>query len=202
MVVPPGCLVPFDHPPTAMQHPGLAFVPLVISRGDIEGERGDRLVEFVDGCLSTVDQAQRLVGKGRLTIDGYNEDPRDLTQIPEVRKYFQRTALECPLLPFLCEPVREEMLLYVALVGDGRRVPEHQPHPTDPWLCNAKHTMFSSRAKLGEFGLAYGAALGQWLFEHGLLEQEEHPLWKAHERSLDCLVEILETSGRRLKPVS
>lgn len=186
----PGSLIPYDLAPTLFPEPNGNRYALMISRGDIDGQRVERLVTAVAGALSTIDSAERYVGRCMLSIDGYNDDPRDVTQIPEVRSYFQRAAVECPLLPFLLEPVREEMMLYVALVGDGRRLVDESIQHTDPLLAQTRGVMFSDKNKLGTAVLDYAQALGPWLDEHGILDAEDHPLWKAHARSLECLREL------------
>lgn len=197
----PGAIAHYDLAPTAIPQPWHHLYHLLVGRGDVEQLRIERLANFVATELATLDSARRLVGKCQLSVDGYNDDPRDLSQIPEVRAYFQRVAEEVPLLLFLLEPVKAEIMLYAALVGDGRRTGTLQPDSKGGPPVVSGGTMFTNQNRLSGALLSYCEALGQWLQQQGILDDEEHPMWKAQERSIDAIRIALEDKRPMLKPV-
>jgi Chlororespiratory reduction 6 len=53
-------------------------------------------------------------GRFRITLKGYDDDPRQVFDIPEVRGWFTQLAKDAPHFPFFIEP--EMMLVYAAAV--------------------------------------------------------------------------------------
>ena len=189
-----GAVMPHDNPPTLVATRD-GMVALLIGRGDVEAGRVERLVQLVQEQLATIESAQQIVGRCRLMVDGYNDDARDVAQIQEVRAYFSQFSARCALLPFLLEHVKEEVSLYAVLAADARRIDLGLPAPTDP-LLTANRAAFGKHAmkRLQDLLLAYVAALGQWLDQHGIAMDEAHPLYNAHERSCEAISEFLKDS--------
>lgn len=191
-----GCVADYDAAPAASWDPSVGRYALVISQGDVKYLRTDRLKAFLDMELAALKSAERLVGKCELRVDGYNDDPRDLTHIPEVTAYFRKVSHETPLLPFLLQPAREEAMLFLALAGGGHRTATGLPAKEgDPWSLHYV-TLFPDKTQLRELLLRYAEAIGEWLTEKGIVEDEEHPLWKAHEASAESFVLALQGSTR------
>lgn len=73
-----------------------AFVVLVITRKEVEsgsiGSVLERLHVLTDTRENTLLYRESLV----FQVDGYDDDPRELAEIPEVRAYFHRLAVEWP----------------------------------------------------------------------------------------------------------
>ena len=201
-----GSEFPYEMPPALLPLRGKPDEPrryaLAISLGDIEAGRVERLAHLVETTLESAESAEQYVGRCMLVIDGYNADPRDLTQIPEVQRYFARAAMECPLVTYLCEPVREEMMLHLALLGAGRRVEREGDVAPRPDISAARFTSFPNRRPVHAFALAYAHALSEWLNDKGLVDQEDHPLWVAHARSVDALGEIIRNAEPLLSPAT
>lgn len=195
-----GSMFPYSSPPVAAPIKTPGRYALVVCLGDIKACRVERLVAFVEKELASLKSAERLVGKCRLTVDGFNNDPRDLTQIPEVRAFFSKLYPLCPLLPFLLEPVKEEAILYMLLTGDGRRLANTAHVESKPGIVSGNN-VFTDRNKAFAPLIAYNQALGVWLNEMGVVQQEDHPLWIAHEKSLDSFTEWLKSIDSNLKVV-
>lgn len=70
------------------------LVIYIIPREDIESLNIDNTIGFFERLLATKSLAKSLQGKIDFAIDGYDDDPRELWQIPEVRSWFK--AVEKP----------------------------------------------------------------------------------------------------------
>lgn len=194
-----GSLHPYSVAPRA--HPlNNGKFALVIGLSDIQRCNTQRLVEFVDRELATPTRAIRLVGKCMLMVDGYNNDTRDLSQIPEVRAYFLKFAAQRQLLPFLLDPVKEEVNLYLTLVADGRRIPGATPRSSDPTLTSAP-SVFTKKEQLVDACMGYLYALSEWLQVHEISNDPAHPLYKAHERSMSAWMAFIESSTDNVSAV-
>jgi hypothetical protein len=65
-------------------------VLLVFSREQVEaGEIGEPM-EFLSHIAGSARAAAQFMGRVSLIVDGYNDDPRELFEIPEVRRYVRK----------------------------------------------------------------------------------------------------------------
>lgn len=76
-------------------------VVLMISRREVEGADLASVLSRLKVFLATREDAWRYRGQMTLVVDGYNNDPRELVDIPEVRALLRRlkqTAFTCASL--------------------------------------------------------------------------------------------------------
>lgn len=123
MNVPAGHLYPYETDPLVLKDPA-AGTFLVIPRRDIERLDLEPLLRLLTPWTATKHALNFLGGRLIPVIDGYNADPRDVDQIPEIRAYFEALEERWPHLPFFLKPDVECQSLYWMLVGDGRRSPD------------------------------------------------------------------------------
>lgn len=93
------------------------YLVLAISRQEIErghvGDAADRLLQITDDPALALHAVDRLV----LWVSGYDDDPRELGQIPEVRAFFQALHAHWPYwLAYLNEEGGQLPLLLSLLV--------------------------------------------------------------------------------------
>ena len=80
-------------------------------------------MSFVDPWLTGETALMRFGSRVSLVFDGFNDDPRDLDQVPEVRAYVESFELAWPHLPLFLRPEDADQALYWMLAGGGRRSP-------------------------------------------------------------------------------
>ncbi len=99
----------------AATHPGPVIV--VVSREQVEAQDTTSVLEVLQSCFSDPDRARALCENVDIAFDGYNQDSRELFEIPEVRDYVFKldeqfpywlyfltktgSGLQCVLLSFL-----------------------------------------------------------------------------------------------------
>lgn len=71
-------------------------VILVFSRRQVEERDLSEPLEFLRRLTASREVALEFSGRISLVVDGYNDDPRELFEIPEVRSFLQRLDLEWP----------------------------------------------------------------------------------------------------------
>jgi len=95
---------------------------LLITRGEIErgtiGDVVDRLMAMSDNAAS----CRHLAGSVVIQVDGYNEDPRELMEIVEVREFFQKVNKEWSYWAhFLNHSITDSFNLLLSLVLEPTR---------------------------------------------------------------------------------
>jgi hypothetical protein len=98
-----------------------------VARGVIEGQ-GTSVWRDIAGRVTTnrADCAQ-YVGKLAIFVDGFNEDPRELYEIENVRSYFRKLHLEWPTLLYFVVPQIEFWKLYFSLIVPTRNAQVPSP---------------------------------------------------------------------------
>ncbi len=77
-----------------------------IGREEIEHQHFGRIQsQFALNRLPVGAALLRLRGRGLILVDGYNHDPRELHEIPEVRQFYAETVKRLPWLAFFLAPV-------------------------------------------------------------------------------------------------
>lgn len=104
---------------------GIDFLGLTASRENVE--RGD--TSEVAGILNEIVQTpgnrkiMHFCQSVAIAIDGYNDDPRELYQIPEARRYWQLLDKQFPYLFYFLSPNVDQRTLYALCHVDA--VPGH-----------------------------------------------------------------------------
>jgi hypothetical protein len=71
-------------------------VVLMISRRQVEEQDLASVLDSLKVFTATREDVWRYRGQMSLVVDGYNQDPRDLVDIPEVRSLIKRLGAEWP----------------------------------------------------------------------------------------------------------
>lgn len=75
---------------------------LIIPKEYVNSGNISEAIEFFDRLMVTKELAYESQGKVEVYFWGYDDDPRELFQIEEVRKYSQKLSLAIPQLLFFC----------------------------------------------------------------------------------------------------
>jgi hypothetical protein len=75
-------------------------VVIVISRDEVEGRVASSALGALKSCLSSPAQALSFFEKLDIAFHGYDNDPRELFEIPEVRNYVSRLDIQFPFWLF------------------------------------------------------------------------------------------------------
>lgn len=75
-------------------------ISVVISRDAIEDRNLDEALNVLGPLVVDTATARRFCGSVDVGVDGYNHDPREIYEIPEVRAYIRDLDEEFPFLPF------------------------------------------------------------------------------------------------------
>jgi hypothetical protein len=85
---------------------GVDSIVLVASRDEVERIDLSRCLQVLDSLIESRERAMRFRDQMVFTVDGYNDDPRELFEIPEVRTFIReldarwQNFLPYFLLPF------------------------------------------------------------------------------------------------------
>ena len=95
-------------------------VVLLVSRREVEHADLASVLSRLKVFLATREDAWRYRGQMTLVVDGYNNDPRELVDIPEVRTILRRLEAEWPYWAFFFNQVDDSIKLLLSCVA-GRR---------------------------------------------------------------------------------
>jgi hypothetical protein len=95
-------------------------VVLLISRREVEQEDLASVLSRLKVFLATREDAWRYRGQMTLVVDGYNHDPRELVDIPEVRSLLRRLEAEWPYWAFFFNQVDDSIKLLLSCVAGSR----------------------------------------------------------------------------------
>lgn len=106
------------------------FRMFVVSKEEVLDMDTSRIKKIVDGISSSEARLALAQGQYELLFWGYDDDPRELPEIPEVREWVKKSIREIPWLYFLRfeSPnfrVLNSCLGYVETVRDGGGRPKH-----------------------------------------------------------------------------
>lgn len=109
--------------------PGL--LALVITRQEIESGSLGSVIERLHILTDSAENVERYGSSMIFIVTGYDHDPRELPQIPEVVAYFRALTASWPhWLWFLAPGVGAITLLFAMLCGCETRVDQAQRHTT------------------------------------------------------------------------
>lgn len=95
-------------------------VVLLISRREVEQADLPSVLSRLKVFLATREDAWRYRGQMTLVVDGYNNDPRELVDIPEVRSLLRRLEAEWPYWAFFFNQVDDSIKLLLSCVAGSR----------------------------------------------------------------------------------
>ena len=95
-------------------------VVLLISRREVEQADLPSVLSRLKVFLATREDAWRYRGQMTLVVDGYNHDPRELVDIPEVRSLLRRLEAEWPYWAFFFNQVDDSIKLLLSCVAGSR----------------------------------------------------------------------------------
>ena len=93
---------------------------LLISRREVEAGDLASVLSRLKPFLVTREDAWRYRGQMALVVDGYNNDPRELVDIPEVRTLLRQFEAEWPYWAYFFNQVDDSIKLLLSCVA-GRR---------------------------------------------------------------------------------
>ena len=95
-------------------------VVLLISRREVEAGDIASVLSRLKPFLATREEAWRYRGQMTLVVDGYNHDPRELVDIPEVRTLLRRLEASWPCWAFFFNQVDDSITLLLSCVAGSR----------------------------------------------------------------------------------
>lgn len=98
------------------QHADLAII--LISRADIEAMRVSSTVERLMLLSEDAEQVFRFAGRVVLQINGYDDDPRPLVQIPECVRFFRAVDAQWRYWLHFLLPIPDQLQLIVLMLID------------------------------------------------------------------------------------
>ncbi len=84
-------------------------VVLMISRRQVEDQDLASVLDSLKVFTATREDVWRYRGQMSLVVDGYNQDPRDLVDIPEVRNLIKRLGADWPYWGFFFNQVDDSI---------------------------------------------------------------------------------------------
>jgi hypothetical protein len=95
-------------------------VVLLISRREVEAADIASVLSRLKPFLASREEAWRYRGQMTLVVDGYNHDPRELVDIPEVRTLLRRLEASWPHWAFFFNQVDDSIKLLLSCVAGSR----------------------------------------------------------------------------------
>jgi hypothetical protein len=100
---------------------GVDFVTVMVSRERVEAGDITPALSALSALIESREAAQHFLGKAILAIDGYNDDPRELFEMSEVRAYLAALDEGFPYwFPFLSLDTEALKLVTFSLCGIER----------------------------------------------------------------------------------
>lgn len=93
---------------------------LVISRREVEAADLASVLSRLKAFRATREDAWRYRGQMTLVVDGYNNDPRELVDIPEVRTLLRRLESAWPFWAFFFNQVDDSIKLLLSCAAGHR----------------------------------------------------------------------------------
>lgn len=100
----------------ACSPPGMVL--LFITRAEVEQQRWVGIVERLRALSRSQESALQYQGSVRIVVDGYNDDPRELGEIPEVKFLFRKLTQEWPCWFWFLERGIGQMTLLLSLLSE------------------------------------------------------------------------------------
>lgn len=149
-------------------------VVLMFSRREVESGDPSASVRRLNTLLNTRDAIWRYRGQVALVVDGYNNDPRELVDVQEVRVFLAAFTRQWPYWAFFFNQVDDSIKLLSSCLCAGRFIGSGQIE-IDP-------------EKLRQFLLAGFAAMNAIFDDHGFPESDLEQMSKG-------VIEVIEQAG-------
>ncbi|WP_440986275.1 hypothetical protein ACQHIH_21480 (plasmid) [Xanthomonas sontii] len=162
-------VLPDGAPSAVVMAGGQTF--LIVSRRDIEAGDYHSVMQIANIWMASAASLSAAAASASLVVDGYNEDPRDLTVIPEVESYFKELSKLLPELPIFLLQQLPEMYLYLSLAAGAKRM---SYQPTSTAHTQYFHMDFPSGKDLASVCFAFSSAIQHRLWH--LRIADEHPV--------------------------
>jgi chlororespiratory reduction 6-like protein^ len=91
-----------------------AFVAFLIYKEQILACDTSAIEEFMGAVFEDNDATIRRIGRVAFSVDGYNDDPRELADVPEVRAYFTQLNNTVPSFFYYLEPASRQAWLAIS----------------------------------------------------------------------------------------
>ena len=113
--------IAMPQPPRLDLRPGITEpVILMISRREVEAGDVASVVSRLKVFLATREDAWLYRGQMALVVDGYNNDPRELVDIPEVRTMLRQFEAAWPYWAFFFNQVDDSIKLLLSCAAGSR----------------------------------------------------------------------------------
>ena len=110
-----------SHAPRLDLRPGVSEpVVLIISRREVESAELTSVLSRLSVFVATREDAWRYRGQMTLVVDGYNHDPRELVDIPDVRALLRGLEAEWPVWAYFFNQVDDSIKLLLSCVAGSR----------------------------------------------------------------------------------
>lgn len=86
-----------------------------IQRAAVETGDVSATVEVFETFAASRDMAMSVLGRVVISVSGYDDDPRPLWEVPEVRRFFARLHRAVPHMLFFLSPEKQASALWVML---------------------------------------------------------------------------------------
>ena len=108
-------------PPRLDLRPGVTEpIVLLISRHEVESGDVASVVSRLKPLLATREGAWRYRGQMTLVVDGYDNDPRELVDIPQVREFLHELDQQWPYWVFFFNQVDDTIIIFLSCLCGGR----------------------------------------------------------------------------------
>jgi hypothetical protein len=108
----------------AIQEP----VYLVLSRQQVESGDTHEPMTFLQHIIANPDHALEFMGRVSLIVDGYNDDARELFEVPEVRRYIKALDDEWPFWFYFLSQTDESLKVLAMCLCSSFEVAPGQTH--------------------------------------------------------------------------
>ncbi len=114
---------PFSGHPKLNLLPAMGMVRhIVVDRRDVEACNTDELLQMLSPLVADAEAAWELRGKLSISFHGYDEDPRALYTVPDVRKFVSRVNAVWPHWFFFLNQIDHSIKLIAACLCELSRV--------------------------------------------------------------------------------
>jgi hypothetical protein len=146
---------------------GTLFV-LIIDRNSVESCDVSLIEEFFANTIASEEELLSRINQVAFSVDGYDDDARELFDIPEVRDYFRRVNELFPSFFYFLEPTSRHAWLGISCAKDSRKI-------------DGQIQIEFDKTETLELVMKCWGAGNTRLEEFSILE---HPIVEAHDKAL------------------
>jgi hypothetical protein len=101
---------------------GINFVGIVISRNEIESLEIAPVLKSLESMLYDAETVQAFQGQMGLSFQGYDNDPRELYEIPEIRRYLAMLDRNFPYWFYFHSTTDDTLKMLAFCLCDTRKI--------------------------------------------------------------------------------